>query len=130
MKVSTSSRSALCASIAAALLAACGGSQPPIGAPGAMPQTRSIVTRAAHGQSWMLLKATSKYLLYVSDTGSKVVDVYSYPEERGSRSSPASAPRIVLAPIRTLNVFVTNFVASGASNIVEFRTAERRQSRR
>jgi len=41
MNVSTSSRSALCATIAAALLAACGGSQPPIGAPGAMAQTAS-----------------------------------------------------------------------------------------
>jgi hypothetical protein len=34
------SRYALC-SYAAAMLARCGGSQPPIGAPGAMPQSRS-----------------------------------------------------------------------------------------
>ena len=32
---------ALCSCVAAAMLAACGGSQPPIGAPGAMPQMRA-----------------------------------------------------------------------------------------
>ncbi|MGC2407168.1 MAG: hypothetical protein WA431_12240 [Candidatus Cybelea sp.] len=118
------------ASIAAALLAACGGSQPITGAPGVTPQSRSIVTRAAHSQSWMLLKATSKDLLYVSDTGSKVVDVYSYPEgARVAQLTGFGSPYSVSAD-KARNVFVTNFVASGASNIVEFRTAERRQSRR
>ena len=39
---------------AAALLSACGGSQPPIGAPGAMPQSRAIATHAERGGSWML----------------------------------------------------------------------------
>jgi hypothetical protein len=34
---------------AAAFLAACGGSQPPIGAPGAMPQTSAIATHAEPG---------------------------------------------------------------------------------
>jgi hypothetical protein len=38
MKVSDFSRYALSVSIAA-MLAGCGGSQPPIGAPGAMPQS-------------------------------------------------------------------------------------------
>jgi len=42
MKRITASGLALSIS-AAALLAACGGSQPPIGAPGAMPQSRAIV---------------------------------------------------------------------------------------
>jgi hypothetical protein len=32
---------ALCLSVAFAFLAGCGGSQPPIGAPGAMPQSRA-----------------------------------------------------------------------------------------
>jgi uncharacterized repeat protein (TIGR03803 family) len=48
MKVSELSRYALCVSIAAALLAACGESQPPIGAPGAMSQGTAI---AAHDSS-------------------------------------------------------------------------------
>ena len=46
MKVSTSIRSALCASIAASLLAACGGSQAPIGAPGAIPHTSALAVQA------------------------------------------------------------------------------------
>jgi len=45
---------ALSISIASALLAACGGSQQPIGTPGAMPQSRAIATRAERGGSWML----------------------------------------------------------------------------
>ena len=39
---------------AAALLAACGGSQPPIGAPGAIPQSPAIAQHATRGKSWML----------------------------------------------------------------------------
>ena len=35
-----------------ALLAACGGSQPPIGAPDAMRQSRAVATHAEHGGSW------------------------------------------------------------------------------
>jgi hypothetical protein len=58
-------RYALIAS-AAALLAGCGGSQPPIGAPGAMPQSRSITGHADRGESWMLPEATSEDLIYVA----------------------------------------------------------------
>lgn len=77
MKVSTSSRSALCAGIAAALLAACGAPplspskgqddmQPPIGVPDAMPLAHR--TRAA---------STDEALLYASENTS--VYVFSYP---------------------------------------------------
>jgi phospholipase C len=48
MKVWELSRYALCVSIAAALLAGCGGSQPPIGAPGAMPRSAA---KAGSGSS-------------------------------------------------------------------------------
>lgn len=37
---------ALFSCAAVALIAACGGSQPPIGAPGAMPESRAIATHA------------------------------------------------------------------------------------
>jgi len=47
------------------MLAACGGSQTPIGAPGAMPQSRAIATHAQHGGSWMLPEAKGRDLLYV-----------------------------------------------------------------
>jgi len=85
MKLPALRRYALCFGTAA-LLAACGGSQPPIGAPGAMPQSQTSVV-AAHAQrdgSWMLPEATSQDLLYVS--GGNEVDVYAYPsgEQVGS----------------------------------------------
>ncbi len=41
-------RYALCSRVAAAMLAGCGGSQPPIGAPGAIPQSRTIATGTDH----------------------------------------------------------------------------------
>jgi len=74
---SSLSRYALTAS-AAVSLAACGGSQPPIGALGAMPQASAVVTHADRGTSWMLADAKSKDLLYVCDIYD--VTVYSYPQ--------------------------------------------------
>ena len=38
---------------AAAMLTGCGGPQPPIGAPGTMPQSRAIATHSERGGSWM-----------------------------------------------------------------------------
>lgn len=53
---------------AAALLAACGGSQAPIGALGAMQQTSRIAAHTHSAKSWMLPEARKiKKLLYVSD---------------------------------------------------------------
>lgn len=63
MRISTRSRYSLSFS-AAALLAACGGAQP-IGAPGAMPQSRAIANHAEHGGSWMLPNANNGALIYV-----------------------------------------------------------------
>ena len=63
---------------AVALLAGCGGSQPPIGAPGAMPQTSALATHADRGKSWMLPEAKSEDLLYV--TNYSHVSVYTYPK--------------------------------------------------
>ena len=70
-------RLALSICIAAAMLTACGGSQPPIGAPGAMPQSRAIATDVARGGSWMVPEATSEDLLYVS-TAKGPVNIYAY----------------------------------------------------
>src|SRR5579862_3229213 len=65
--------------IAAALLAACGGSQPPIGAPGAMPQSRAVAAHTERNGSWMLPEAKSdKALLYASDAETDSVFVYDY----------------------------------------------------
>jgi hypothetical protein len=70
---------ALCSCVAAAMLAGCGASQPPIGAPGATPQSPVIATRAAHGGSWMLPEAKSEDLLYIVDQRANRVSMYSYP---------------------------------------------------
>ena len=67
---------------AAAMLAGCGGSQPPVGAPGAMPQSRAIATHAERGGSWMLPEAKSGALLYVSSDATDEVYVFSFPKEK------------------------------------------------
>jgi hypothetical protein len=76
---------ALSFSAAAALLAACSGSQPPIGAPGATAQTSTLATHADRGKSWTLPEAKSIGLLYVAGSqngqnGSAYV--YTYPQGR------------------------------------------------
>ncbi len=65
------------AALAVALLAGCGGTQPPLGAPGAMPQGHAIVAHRDRSGSWMLPDAKSENLLYVA-TGSAVY-VLAYP---------------------------------------------------
>jgi len=66
---------------AAALLAACGGSQPPIGAPGGIPQSHTISTNMKRTGSWMLPEAKhASQLLYVSDYGSNQVSVVKLPQ--------------------------------------------------
>jgi hypothetical protein len=74
------SRYAASISAAAALLAGCGGSQPPIGAPGAMPQTAALAVHTDRGESWMLPEGKGADLLYVSDGGTDDVLVFSYPQ--------------------------------------------------
>lgn len=68
MKVSELGRYALRASMAVAMLTGC-GSQPLIGAPGAMRQTSAIAPHAGRGGSWMLPGAVVHDLLYVSVNG-------------------------------------------------------------
>jgi hypothetical protein len=54
MKTWRSIYCALAIGAAAATLAGCGGSQPPMGAPGATPQSRAVAARVSHGKPWML----------------------------------------------------------------------------
>jgi hypothetical protein len=80
MKRSAFSRYALTNCVAAAMLAGCGESQPPIGAPGAIPQISANATHAERGKSWMKPEARTDKLLYVSDNTKSVVYVISYPQ--------------------------------------------------
>jgi|HubBroStandDraft_2_1064218.scaffolds.fasta_scaffold11398_2 hypothetical protein len=77
MKSLDSGRYVLTSCVAVAMLAGCGGSQPPIGATAAAPQRSAIATRADRGRSWMLPEATSEDLLYVTTLAG--VKIYSYP---------------------------------------------------
>lgn len=101
-------RNMLCTSVAAALLAGCGGSQPPIGVPSAMSQSRTIAMHGERGGSWMLPEATRGDLLYASDNKYGVVLAYSYPrgrmvgELRGFPAKPAG-----LCSDASGNVYVT-----------------------
>ena len=84
MKISDFSRYALSACVAAALLSGCGGSQPPIGAPGAVPSSRAnILTQPAGRRSnhaWMNPLSSGQALLYVVNQIDQSVNVYTYPE--------------------------------------------------
>jgi hypothetical protein len=71
----TLSRHALGLAAASASLVACGGSESPIGAPGAMPQSSAIATHAQRGGSWMLAEAKSEELIYV--TSADLVSAYT-----------------------------------------------------
>lgn len=73
-------RYTLSLSVAASVLAGCGGLQPPTGRAGAMPQTRAMVAglRPDRGKAWMQPSA-SKTLLYVDDDRSNDTYVYEYP---------------------------------------------------
>jgi hypothetical protein len=71
----------LCAGLT--ILAGCGGSQPPIGSPGAMLQSRAIATHAAHGKSWMLPQAKSEDLVYLSEYAGSGQSIYVYAYHSG-----------------------------------------------
>ncbi len=72
-------RCALFSCVAASILTACGGSQPAIRAPGAMPQTSTIAARAERGKSWMLPEAKGDDLLYASESIRNKVFILTYP---------------------------------------------------
>ena len=63
-------------------LVGCGGSAPPVGALGPMPQTSAIATHADGGKSWMLPAAKREDLLYISDAANNTVTAYTYPRGR------------------------------------------------
>jgi hypothetical protein len=117
--------------VAAALLAGCGGSQPPIGAPGAMPQTSSIAAHAEGAKSWMLPEAKDDDLLYASVQTSCCVNygadvfVFSYPD--GKLVGGLSVTRDTMFGLcsdEQGDVFVTGFntnTTGGSSYVYEYR---------
>jgi hypothetical protein len=103
----------------ATLLAACGGSQPPIGAPGAVTRTGATVTRAAHGRSWMLPEAKTEDLLYASGAGN--VNVYTYPGLKTVGAiSNLNASTGGECVDTAGDIFVTTAASNAAGTILEF----------
>lgn len=84
------SRHSLCVIAATVLLAGCGAPQPPIGVPGAMPQSPAIAAHAEHGQSWMLPEAKGEDLLYadLSSANADIIYVFSYPKGKLVKALP------------------------------------------
>jgi hypothetical protein len=73
-------RYGLSISAAAALLVGCDGSQSPVGMSGALPQSRAIAARAAHGKSWMLPGASHGDLIYALETARESGgEIFAYP---------------------------------------------------
>ena len=80
MRILDFGRFAISTCIAAAMLAGCGGgSQPLIGAPGAMPPTAAVARQADRGKSWIFPEAKGEDLLYVASE-SHGGSIFSYPQ--------------------------------------------------
>ena len=99
MRISDFSRDALSICVAAAMLAGCGGSQPPIGAPGAMPQSRfsnsfdaaiktSITKRASRMKAQTPDYVVSGSLLYVADFDSPPYDGVTIYDAKENNPAP------------------------------------------
>jgi hypothetical protein len=87
MKSLNFSRCTLIGCIAGGMLAACGGSQPPIGAPGAMPQTSTTVTHAEQLRDFRIAGMDAPHTgIYVSESQSS--HILGYPENNPGNKPP------------------------------------------
>jgi hypothetical protein len=111
------SHCALSAGVAAAVPAGCGGTQPSVGAPGAMPQSRAIATHTGHGGSWMLPEAKRRGLLYISSQANDEVYVVTYPKGELVATLAGFEEPSGLCSDNRGNVFVTD---DGAQDVVEY----------
>jgi hypothetical protein len=78
--MNTLARYVISISATSALLAACGGSQPLIDAPGGMPQSRVSTVQADRSESWVLPEAAASDLLYVGGNDAAYLSMYTYPK--------------------------------------------------
>jgi len=98
------------AAVTTTILAGCGGSQPPIGALGALSQTSALASHAGRGKSWMLPGTSSGDLIYATG-GCGGACVLSYPEGRLVESVSISVGPTGLGggcSDSAGNVFITN----------------------
>jgi hypothetical protein len=101
MKSLGQSRYALTIGAAAALLAGCGAAQPPIGAPGAMPQSRAMAGGAAHGTS-----STRGDLIYATGIPFRhALYIFTYPEGQWVRALKTPGDPFGVCSDKSGNVF-------------------------
>ena len=120
-------RCALCTSVAVVMLTGCGGSQPPIGAPGAMPQRVAAASQSEELRHRLRRAhvASSSYgdLLYVAPNNAAVT-YYTYPA--GELVGTLNASGSGLCSDTSGNIFVvdrysiTEFAHGGTSPINTF----------
>jgi hypothetical protein len=95
--------------------------QPPIGAPGATPQTTAVAVRAVRGTSWMRRDAATENLLYVADPGTGGVLVYSYRPARYKFVGFLSGTEPTgLCVDRAQNVYVPDASVTGSKVVFEY----------
>ena len=120
MKTRLLSRYALSSCVAAAMLAGCGGSQPPIGASGAMAQTSAVAMHSGRGKSWMKQGSSSGDLIYAPG-GCGGTCVVSYPDLELVGSLTASGEGVCADTqgnvFLTAGATVTEFAHGGTSPI-------------
>jgi hypothetical protein len=118
---------------AAALLAGCGGSQLPIGAPGTMPQSAlsravapwmrrfvqddRVATIDRGRTSWIAPGASTQNLLYVSNGGADDVYLYSYPTGKSAGKLKGFKHPAGVCTDKAGDVWI---VDSGSSKILEY----------
>ena len=113
------SRYALTIGAASALLAACGGSQPPIGAPGAMPQSGAIVAHSKRSGPWAQ-KAAMGDLVYITG-GCGGTCIVSYPDGAiVGQLDVGNGLNSGVCSDSGGNVYVSNNSASRDSDVVEY----------
>jgi hypothetical protein len=130
MGLDFSSRALLCC-VAVAMLAGCGVSQPPIGAPGVMTQTSALATHTA--PRWSALRPGARGpgykvtapLLYVTDIGANYNDVRIYRADAKDPTPVATISDSVATPSGACvdghgTLYVTNEPASGPGWVSEY----------
>jgi hypothetical protein len=139
MKRSAFGHYALSASVAIAMLAGCGGSQPPIGAAGAMPQTSASATHAVRGTSWVLPEANASAglepLLYVVNFNPASNDVTIYHARAKDPSPIGTISDGLFEPNGDCidghgTLYVTNIPGSSLGWISVYAAGQTKQSRR
>lgn len=102
--------------VAVALLAGCGGSQPPIAVPSAMQQAGDRAPHTDRSASWMLPEANNVDLLYVGNLDAGVT-VYTYPQGKLVGNLKGFNEPRGLCVDKAGNVFITDF---NGGKIVEY----------